>query len=189
MTIIRARKQVEDLMTTQGMDTAVAALRQAGLMPTRERLLVAGLVFSGPLITLNPGELRERALDQGLYLSEGEVGSALAELSQAGVLPKMMSGSGASPANLRRIAAALQAMGNHHRLLVLVELAQGERSVGELRRAVGLRPSALSQHLAKLRIGGLVRTRRDATRIYYSLHSPEVLTVLRGFGCLSTKSD
>ncbi|MBR9972809.1 helix-turn-helix transcriptional regulator [Magnetospirillum sp. J10] len=101
----------------------------------------------------------------------------------------MLSGSGATPANMRRIASALQAMGNHHRLMVLVELAQGERSVGELRRTVGLRPSALSQHLAKLRVGGLVRTRRDATRIYYSLSSPEVLTVLRGFGCLTSKVD
>ncbi|MBI2240549.1 MAG: winged helix-turn-helix transcriptional regulator [Magnetospirillum gryphiswaldense] len=101
----------------------------------------------------------------------------------------MLSGSGATPANMRRIAAALQAMGNHHRLQVLVELAQGERSVGELRRAVGLRPSALSQHLAKLRVGGLVRTRRDATRIYYSLCSSEVITVLRGFGCLTHKVD
>lgn len=176
-------------MTTQGMDTAVAALRNAGLMPTRERLLVAGLVFSGPLISLNAAELRERALDQGLYLSEGEVGHALAELSQAGVLPKMISGSGSTPANLRRIADVLQAMGNHHRLAVLVELAHGERSVGELRRAVGLRPSALSQHLAKLRTGGLVKTRRDATRIYYSLSSVEVFTVLRGFGCLSGAID
>lgn len=176
-------------MTVHGMDTAVAALRQAGLMPTRERLLVAGLVFSGPLISLNPNELRERALDQGLYLSEGEVGHALAELSQAGVLPKMISGAGNSPANLRRIADFLQAMGNHHRLAVLVELAQGERSVGELRRAVGLRPSALSQHLAKLRAGGLVRTRRDATRIYYSLSSAEVFSVLRGFGCVAAKID
>lgn len=176
-------------MTVHEMDTAVAALRQAGLMPTRERLLVTGLAFSGPLVSLDPQELRERAIDQGLFLSEGEVGHTLAELREAGVLPEMMSGPGGVPANLRRVAQALQAMGNHHRLAVLVELAQGERSVGELRRAVGLRPSALSQHLAKLRVGNLVRTRRDATRIYYSLAAPEVLVVLRGMGCLSSRHD
>lgn len=175
-------------MTASGMDTAVAAVRQAGLMPTRERLLVAGLVFSGPLVAMNTRELRERAIDQGLYLSEDEVGQTLDELREAGVLPKLIGGAGGGPASMRRLALILQSMGNHHRLAVLAELALGERSVGELRRKVGLRPSALSQHLAKLRVAGLVTTRRDATRIFYALAAPEVLTILRGLGCLPGKA-
>ncbi|OAN55393.1 hypothetical protein A6A05_08365 [Magnetospirillum moscoviense] len=71
-------------------------------------------------------------------------------------------------------------MANPVRLAILSELANGERSVGELRDLVGLQPSALSQHLARLRVAGLVTTRRDATRIYYSLAENQTRALLRG---------
>ena len=67
--------------------------------------------------------------------------------------------------------AFLKALANKHRLMILCELHQGERSVGTLMNAVGLSQSALSQHLAKLREDGLVVTRRDAQTIYYTLAS------------------
>ena len=54
----------------------------------------------------------------------------------------------------------------------------GERSVGELERLVGLSQSALSQHLARLRRDGLVKTRRSAQTIYYSLAGEEAREVL-----------
>lgn len=81
--------------------------------------------------------------------------------------------------NARRATAVLKAMGNERRLLVLCQLAHGqEKSVGELERIVGLSQSALSQHLARLRKEGLVKTRRSAQTIYYALASAEVSAII-----------
>jgi ArsR family transcriptional regulator len=80
------------------------------------------------------------------------------------------------------VAAAtrlLRAMANERRLMILCRLGEGERSVGELARLVGLGQSALSQHLAQLRADGLVATRRQSQTIYYRLDSPEVVAVIR----------
>ena len=68
-----------------------------------------------------------------------------------------------------QVTTLLKAMGNERRFLILCYLVDGERSVGELERLVGLSQSALSQHLARLRRDGLVQTRRSAQTIYYSL--------------------
>lgn len=76
-------------------------------------------------------------------------------------------------------AALLKIMANDRRLLVLCELAEaGERSVTELEAVSGLSQSALSQHLAKMRHHGIVRTRRSAQTIYYSLASHEARVLI-----------
>lgn len=75
-------------------------------------------------------------------------------------------------------AELLAAMANARRLLVLCHLVEGERSVGELAAIAGLSQPALSQHLAKMRMQRLVKTRRDAQTIYYSLASGEVRALL-----------
>lgn len=88
------------------------------------------------------------------------------------------------PLFLERSAAFLEALANISRITVLEILAAGEMSVGPLSQRVGLSQSALSQHLAKLRMAGLVKTRRDAQTIYYSCTSEpvqHVLAVLRGY--------
>ena len=69
----------------------------------------------------------------------------------------------------RQAGALLKALGNERRLLVLCHLAEGEKSVGELERLIGVSQSALSQHLARLRRDNVVATRRVAQTIYYSL--------------------
>lgn len=63
----------------------------------------------------------------------------------------------------------LKAMGNERRLMILLYLLQGEKSVSELQGLIGISQSALSQHLARLRADSLVSTRRDAQSIYYSV--------------------
>ncbi len=78
----------------------------------------------------------------------------------------------------RRASSLLKAMGNPHRLLVLCQLLHGEKNVGQLERLIGLSQSALSQHLARLRRDGLVKTRRVAQTIYYSLAGEEASAVL-----------
>ncbi len=80
--------------------------------------------------------------------------------------------------NTRRASGLLKAMSNEHRLLILCQLGEGEKSVGELVRLVGLSQSALSQHLARLRRDSLVRTRREAQTIFYSVASREALLLL-----------
>jgi ArsR family transcriptional regulator, virulence genes transcriptional regulator len=72
----------------------------------------------------------------------------------------------------------LKSLANERRLLIMCHLVQGEKSVGELEPLVGLSQSALSQHLARLRREHLVKTRRDAQTIFYSISSEEAQTVL-----------
>ncbi|MBX4861922.1 winged helix-turn-helix transcriptional regulator [Rhizobium sophorae] len=72
----------------------------------------------------------------------------------------------------------LSAMGNAKRLHILHLLAEGEMSVSVLADEVGLSQSSTSQHLAILREQELVRTRRDAQTIYYSLQSAAATAML-----------
>ena len=75
-------------------------------------------------------------------------------------------------------ATLLKAMANPNRLIILCQLAEGEKSVGELDSVVGLSQSALSQHLTLLRRQGIVTTRRAAQSIFYSLASKEAQTIM-----------
>lgn len=79
----------------------------------------------------------------------------------------------------RQACAVLRALSNEDRLLLLCELSQGERSVGELEEALDIRQPTLSQQLGVLRNEGLVNTRREGKRIFYSVADPQVLTLLR----------
>jgi DNA-binding transcriptional ArsR family regulator len=85
-------------------------------------------------------------------------------------------------ADLRRSAgratSLLKAMSNTSRLLILCQLAEGEKSVGELESAIGLSQSGLSQHLAVLRRKGIISRRRQAQFIFYSLTSTEAQAVM-----------
>ncbi len=76
------------------------------------------------------------------------------------------------------VEALLKSVGNKNRLIVLCELQKGECSVGALQQALGLRQSALSQHLARLRMDGVVATRRESQTIYYSLASEKVARLI-----------
>jgi ArsR family transcriptional regulator, virulence genes transcriptional regulator len=75
-------------------------------------------------------------------------------------------------------AVFLKQLASSPRLMILCELLQAERSVSELETVVGLSQSALSQHLARLRRAKLVRTRREAQTIHYSLADPGIGKVL-----------
>lgn len=89
-------------------------------------------------------------------------------------------------ASADQAAALLRSVGNAQRLLVLCQLAEGECSVGQLNERLELSQSALSQHLAKLREAGLVKTRRDAQSVFYRLSEGPVqalLQTLHGIYC------
>ena len=75
--------------------------------------------------------------------------------------------------------ALMKVLSNPDRLLLLCELSEGERNVGELQDAVGILQPTLSQQLAVLRAENLVTTRRDGKNIYYSVASPQALALLQ----------
>lgn len=77
-----------------------------------------------------------------------------------------------------RVTDLLKAMANPSRLMILCQLAEGEKSVGQMESVVGLSQSGLSQHLAVLRRKRIVSTRREAQSIYYSLASKEVEEIM-----------
>ncbi len=72
----------------------------------------------------------------------------------------------------------LALLANPHRLRILCALLDGERTVAALEKVVDLSQSALSQHLAKLREGALVATRREAQSIYYSIADQKAARLL-----------
>lgn len=80
--------------------------------------------------------------------------------------------------NAREASEFLKALSHESRLLILCLLSEGEKSVGELEEFLEQRQSTVSQQLARLRLEGLVTTRRDGKTIYYSLASEEVSTIL-----------
>ena len=65
----------------------------------------------------------------------------------------------------------LKALANRRRLVIVCQLLEKERSVGELAALLKARDSTVSQHLAILRKDGLVAARRDAQTIWYSIAS------------------
>ena len=75
-------------------------------------------------------------------------------------------------------AKLLRTLGNEKRLMILCQLTEGERSVGELQPLVGLSQSALSQHLAVLREEGVVATRREGLVIWYRIVDPAAVKVV-----------
>lgn len=72
-------------------------------------------------------------------------------------------------------AQICRALADPKRLLIINELREGEKSVGELVAALGLSQANVSQHLGVLREKLLVTPRRDGTTIYYSLPNPKVV--------------
>ncbi|MCH7230995.1 metalloregulator ArsR/SmtB family transcription factor [Glycomyces sp. L485] len=75
-------------------------------------------------------------------------------------------------------ADALRMLSDPTRLKLMWALLQGEENVACLADLVGARPTAVSQHLAKLRLAGLVTTRREGTFVYYSAAHHHILPLV-----------
>jgi len=80
--------------------------------------------------------------------------------------------------NARKATRFLKALSQESRLLILCHLASGEKSVTELEEFLSARQAAVSQQLARLRLEGLVKFRRDGKTVYYSLGNEEVRRML-----------
>lgn len=86
------------------------------------------------------------------------------------------------PDSLRKAAGravgALKVLANEERLLLLCQLSLSEMCVGDLEETLDIHQPTLSQQLAVLRSEGVVNTRRDGKRIYYSVADPNHLQML-----------
>lgn len=74
--------------------------------------------------------------------------------------------------------ALLKVLANEDRLLLLCEINQGPKNVGELKSLLDIRQPTLSQQLTVLREEKLVTTERKGKYIYYHMASPEAARVM-----------
>ena len=73
----------------------------------------------------------------------------------------------------------LKLVADSTRLRIMWALLHGEHSVNHLADHVGAHPSAVSQHLAKLRLGRLVRTRKEGTHVFYVARNDHVRRIVQ----------
>jgi ArsR family transcriptional regulator len=72
----------------------------------------------------------------------------------------------------------MKVLANRDRMMLLCEIAQGEKCVSELEVALDLHQPTLSQQLTVLRKEKLVKTRREGKQIYYTLSSQVAVAVM-----------
>ena len=78
----------------------------------------------------------------------------------------------------REVADTFRLLSDPTRVKILWSLLHGELSVGTLAELVDANPTAVSQHLSKLRLAGLVQTRREGTFVHYSADDAHVRRLL-----------
>lgn len=84
--------------------------------------------------------------------------------------------------------ALLKALSNRYRLLIVCELLNGRKSVGQLAQALGVRSSTVSQHLALLRREGIINGERDGQTIWYRVTSKPAVEMMKSLyaSCCAT---
>jgi rhodanese-related sulfurtransferase/DNA-binding transcriptional ArsR family regulator len=87
-----------------------------------------------------------------------------------------------------QFAAVAKCLAHAHRLELLEQLAQGERSVEVLARRTGLSVANASQHLQQMRRAGLLDNRRDGKFIYYRLADDAVLELLSALRSIAERN-
>lgn len=88
-------------------------------------------------------------------------------------------------------AEFLGGLASPHRLRILCQLFDGEKSVSALIKATGIAQTSMSQHLLRLKEEGIVTFRREHRTLYYAIGNPivlDILSVLHGHFCKETKA-
>ena len=99
---------------------------------------------------------------------------------------------GTNEEDITLTADALKAMGHPLRWKILCTLGEKEMSVGEIVEKIGTSQSNVSQHLDQLRNKTIVKSRRDANRIYYRVRNEqllELISTMRGVLCHTNLND
>jgi len=84
---------------------------------------------------------------------------------------------------LERRANILKALAHPSRLMMIDDLAKGERCVCELQKLVGADMSTVSKHLTVLKKAGLVESDKRGLQVFYRLLSP---CVMNFFTCVES---
>lgn len=74
--------------------------------------------------------------------------------------------------------ALMKVLANPDRLILLCQLSEGEKSVGELETLTNIKQPTLSQQLTVLRENQVVQTRREGKNIFYSVKSQSALAII-----------
>jgi ArsR family transcriptional regulator len=80
--------------------------------------------------------------------------------------------------NIREASAAMQAMAHPLRLKILCLIGNQELSVLEVVEAVGTTQSNVSQHLAILRDHGILQSRKEANKVFYSVADARIIRMI-----------
>jgi ArsR family transcriptional regulator len=83
--------------------------------------------------------------------------------------------------NMEDASRSLKAISHPLRLKILCVLGKGELSVQEILKTVGTTQSNVSQHLCLLKDKGVVRSRKDANRVYYSIKDDTIKKILGSY--------
>lgn len=73
-----------------------------------------------------------------------------------------------------QVTSLMKVLSSKNRFMILCALVDGEKSVGEIAAIIGIREAATSQQLMLLRKDLIVRSRREAQTIYYSIARDDV---------------
>ena len=77
-----------------------------------------------------------------------------------------------------KVTGLLKGLANIHRIKVLCQLADGEKSVSALIKATGIAQTSMSQHLLKLRDEGIVDYRREHRTLFYFVTDKVALEIM-----------
>ena len=75
-------------------------------------------------------------------------------------------------------ANALKAMANPLRWRIICALGNEELSVGEIKEKIGASQSNTSQHLDLLKSKNIIKSRKDANKVYYSISNDQLLSLI-----------
>ena len=84
-----------------------------------------------------------------------------------------------SPELLQDMAGTFGLLSSTMRLHIVWVLAHGDRDVGTIAEQVGGSVPTVSHHLAKLKLAGLVRSRREGRHQVYLVDDPHIVTIVR----------
>ena len=80
--------------------------------------------------------------------------------------------------NVENSSAFLKLLSNPTRLLILCNLIESERCVGDLEKDLNISQSALSQHLSKMRDEGIVKSEKQGQHVFYSISDSNVVDII-----------
>lgn len=75
----------------------------------------------------------------------------------------------------KRQAALCRTFADPKRLMIINELRDGETAVGDMAERTGMSQAVVSRELAIMRASGVVKPRREGTKVYYSLSNPRII--------------